>query len=142
MNLPRSPFHSSSGERSAPGVTAGICPPYPNPPGAPTVLYGGRDPAAAGSIAAAAGIAIVVVGTTSSEGADRTSLALDEPYDALVAAVLAAQPRTVVAVRCPGACLMPWLREAPAVIFQGLAGQEAGGALADVLFGAANPAGR
>ena len=139
-------MHTSlDSKRQLPGVTAGVCPAYPPLPPGPSgvaVTYGGADPATAPALAAAADLAVVVVATTSSEGSDRPTLALDQPFDALVAAVLAAQPNTVVVVRCPGPCLMPWLADAPAVFFQGMAGQEAGSALADVLFGLANPAGR
>ena len=136
---------SLSSKRPLPGVTAGVCPPFPPLPPGPSgvaVSYGGSDPSTAPAIAAAADLAVVVVATTSSEGSDRPTLSLDAPFDALAAAVLAAQPNTVIVVRCPGPCLMPWLASAPAVFFQGMAGQEAGNALADVLFGLANPAGR
>jgi beta-glucosidase len=136
---------SLASKRTLPGVTSGVCPPNPPLPPGPSgvaVTYGGADPATAPALAAAADLAVVVVATTSSEGSDRPTLSLDAPFDALAAAVLAAQPNTVVVVRCPGPCLMPWLADAPAVFFQGMAGQEAGSALADVLFGLANPAGR
>ena len=139
-------LHTSlDSKRPLPGVTAGTCPPFPQPPPGPSgvlVSYGGADPATAPALAAAADLAVVVVSTTSSEGSDRPTLSLDAPFDALAAAVLAAQPNTVVVVRCPGPCLMPWLGAARAVFYQGLAGQEAGSSLADVLFGAVNPAGR
>ena len=137
--------NSLAGKRTLNGVTAGLCPPFPPLPPGPSgvaITYGGADPATAPALAAAADLAVVVVATTSSEGADRPNLSLDAPYDALAAAIIAAQPNTVVVVRCPGPCLMPWLAQAPAVFFQGMAGQEAGNALADVLFGVANPAGR
>ena len=50
-----------------------------------------------------------------------------------------AQPRTVVVVNAGAPVLMPWLDEVPAVLLCWFPGQEAGNALADVLFGAAEP---
>jgi len=56
--------------------------------------------------------------------------------------VNAAQPRTVVVVNSGAPVLLPWLDEVPAVLLCWFPGQEAGHALADVLFGAAEPGGR
>ena len=102
-----------------------------------------RDEAVAA--AAAADVAIVVVGTTEeveSEGWDRTSLALPGEQDALVDAVLAANPRTVVVVNAGAPVLLPWLDRAPCVVWGWLGGQEWPDAVADVLAGRAEPAGR
>jgi beta-glucosidase len=92
-----------------------------------------------------ADVAIVVVGTTAeveSEGFDRGSLALPGRQDELVRRVNAAQPRTVVVVNAGAPVLLPWLDEVPGVLLCWFPGQEAGNALADVLFGAAEPGGR
>ncbi len=86
--------------------------------------------------------AVVVVATTSSEGSDRENLSLGNGQDELVTTVLAVNPRTIVSVRSPGAVLMPWAAQVPAVLLSWLPGQEAGNALADVLFGAVNPSAR
>ncbi|WNI19043.1 glycoside hydrolase family 3 C-terminal domain-containing protein [Actinacidiphila sp. ITFR-21] len=95
--------------------------------------------------ARAADTAIVVVGTTDeieSEGFDRPSLALPGRQDELVAAVVAANPRTVVIVNSGGPVELPWRESAPAVLLCWFPGQEAGHGLADVLFGRAEPGGR
>ncbi|QIG40028.1 beta-glucosidase [Microbacterium sp. 4R-513] len=95
--------------------------------------------------AAAADVAIVVVGTnpeTESEGWDRPSLALPGRQDELVRRVLAANPRTVVVVNAGAPVILPWLDEVPAVLWWWLPGQEAGDALADALVGATEPSGR
>ncbi|WP_263731257.1 beta-glucosidase family protein [Cellulomonas sp. SG140] len=95
--------------------------------------------------AAAADVAVVVVGTTEeveSEGWDRTSLALPGEQDALVDAVLAANPRTVVVVNAGAPVLLPWLDRAPCVVWGWLGGQEWPDAVADVLAGRAEPSGR
>jgi beta-glucosidase len=99
------------------------------------------------AVAAARGAdaAIVVVGTTGeieSEGFDRASLALPGRQDELVAAVAAANPRTVVVVNSGGPVELPWRESVPAVLLSWFPGQEAGHGLADVLFGRAEPGGR
>ncbi|MFH8249455.1 beta-glucosidase [Microbacterium sp. B2969] len=95
--------------------------------------------------AAAADVAIVVVGTnpeTESEGWDRPSLALPGRQDELVRRVAAVNPRTVVVVNAGAPVILPWLDEVAAVLWWWLPGQEAGDALADALVGATEPSGR
>jgi len=87
-------------------------------------------------------IAIVVVATTSSEGSDRSSLSLGNVQDSLITAVSAVQRNTVVVVNCPCAVLMPWLSSISAVLVTIMPGQEAGNALASLLFGDVNPSGK
>lgn len=95
--------------------------------------------------AAAAEVAVVVVGTSSrteSEGFDRTTLALPGGQDALVEAVIAANPRTVVVVNAGSPVLMPWHDRASAVLLTWFGGQQTGVALAEVLSGVREPGGR
>jgi beta-glucosidase len=101
--------------------------------------------AAAAALAAASDVAVVVVGTTAeveSEGFDRTSLALPGRQDELVRQVIAANPRTVVVVNSGAPVLLPWAKDAPAVLLSWFGGQEYGNALADVLLGDVEPGGR
>jgi beta-glucosidase len=101
--------------------------------------------AAAAEAAAAADVALVVVGTNSiveSEGYDRSTLALPGRQDDLVRAVAAANPRTVVLVNAGAPVLLPWRDEVAAVLVGYFGGQEMGNAVADVLLGAAEPGGR
>jgi beta-glucosidase len=101
--------------------------------------------AAAVEAAAAADLAIVVVGTNEeieSEGYDRTSLALPGTQDQMVKEVLAANPRTIVVVNAGAPVLLPWLDEVPCVVWAWLGGQEWPEALADVLAGRTEPSGR
>ncbi|QQZ53855.1 glycoside hydrolase family 3 C-terminal domain-containing protein [Streptomyces microflavus] len=89
--------------------------------------------------------AIVVVGTTErveSEGFDRTDLKLPGHQDALVHAVAAVNPRTVVVVNSGSPVELPWRNEVAAVLLSWFPGQEAGHALADVLRGQEEPGGR
>lgn len=95
-------------------------------------------------LARAADRAVVFVGRNGewdTEGSDLESIALPGRQDELVRAVLAANPRTVVVLQTGGPVEMPWIDMAPAVLQAWYPGQEAGNAIADVLFGA-EPGGR
>ncbi len=98
--------------------------------------------AAAAAAAAKAKTAVVVVGDgQESEAADRASLALPSAQDALIDAVAAANPHTIVVVEAGAAVAMPWLSKVEAVVDQWYPGQTDGTSLAAVLFGAVNPSG-
>jgi beta-glucosidase len=100
---------------------------------------------AAVSAAAAADVAIVVIGTnpeTESEGWDRPGLALAGRQDELVRRVVAANPRTVVVVNAGAPVILPWLDDVPAAMWWWLPGQEAGASLAAALTGEIEPSGR
>ena len=97
---------------------------------------------AAARLAAESDAAVVVVGVTSGEGADRPSLGLPGDQDALISAIAAANPRTIVVLNTPGAVLMPWLDDVGAVLEAWYPGEQFGAALASVLFGDADPGGR
>ena len=109
---------------------------------------GAPDPAllqAAQEAARAARVAIVCVGLPEShetEGVDREHIDLPEQHNALVEAVLDVQPNTVVVLINGSAVAMPWAARAPAILEAWLGGQGGGGAIADVLLGRVNPAGR
>ena len=106
---------------------------------------GDADITEAARAAAEAETAIVCVGRTGewdTEGSDLEGIALPGRQDELVAAVLAANPRTVIVLQTGGPVAMPWLADAPAVLQAWYPGQEAGNAIADVLFGDAEPGGR
>ncbi|MEZ5382399.1 MAG: glycoside hydrolase family 3 C-terminal domain-containing protein [Microthrixaceae bacterium] len=97
------------------------------------------------AVAQRADVAVVVVGLpddAESEGFDRSHLHLPEPHQALVRRVVAANPRTVVVVIAGSPVCMSWVDHPAAVVYGYLGGQAAGGALADVLLGAAEPGGR
>ncbi|GAP88704.2 putative glycoside hydrolase family 3 protein [Rosellinia necatrix] len=92
-------------------------------------------------------VAVVVVGLDAeweSEGYDRKTMDLpsDGSQDRLVRAVLAANPRTVVVNQSGSPVTMPWADDVPAILQAWYQGQEAGNALADVLFGVSNPSGK
>ncbi|GAA4359534.1 glycoside hydrolase family 3 protein [Microbacterium rhizosphaerae] len=95
--------------------------------------------------AAAAEVAVVVVGTNAkveSEGYDRTDLDLPGRQDDLVRAVAATGTPTVVVVNAGSPVVLPWAGDVSAVVQGYFGGQEFGPAIADVLSGAAEPGGR
>ena len=96
-------------------------------------------------VAAAADAAVVFVGRSGewdTEGMDLSDMRLPGLQDALVARVLAANPRTVVVLQTGGPVEMPWIDAAPAVLQAWYPGQEVGHAIADVLLGRLAPGGR
>ncbi|MBZ5582146.1 MAG: glycoside hydrolase family 3 C-terminal domain-containing protein [Acidobacteriia bacterium] len=75
------------------------------------------------------------------EGSDRQSLSL--PGEDLIQTVYQANPRTVVVLVASAPYAILWTQEnVPAILHASHAGQEEGNAIADVLFGDYNPAGR
>jgi beta-glucosidase len=108
-----------------------------------TVRHGAAEAAAA----AAAGTAIVFVGTyphiNGREMRDRVDVGLPAAQEDLVHAVLDANPDAVVVLISGHPLAVPGLAErARAVLWSAHGGQEFGNGLADVLFGAYSPAGR
>jgi beta-glucosidase len=63
--------------------------------------------------------------------------------DELIEAVEAANPHTIVVLNTGDPVTMArWIDKTPALLFMGYGGQEGGKALANILFGAANPSGK
>ncbi|TCN55984.1 beta-glucosidase [Rhodococcus sp. SMB37] len=102
--------------------------------------------AAATDAARASEVAVVFVGVPAaleSEGFDRTDLELPSEQTELLDAVVAANPNTVVVLSNGGVVRVSGFADrVPAIIEGWLLGQAGGGAIADVLFGVADPAGR
>jgi beta-glucosidase len=95
--------------------------------------------------AAAADVAVVVVGLTEeqeTEAVDKATLHLPGAQDRLVQAVAAAAHRTVVVVNAATPVIMPWRDDVDAILWAGLPGQEGGHAIAAALLGDIEPAGR
>jgi beta-glucosidase len=63
-------------------------------------------------------------------------------HEALVRAVAAANPRTIVVLETGGPVLLPWAGDVEAIVEAWYPGQQGGDAIARVLFGDADPAGR
>jgi beta-glucosidase len=97
---------------------------------------------AAVSAAQSSHYAVVVVSDPQeSEAADRATLSLPSAQDALISAVAAANPRTIVVIDAGAAVAMPWLSQVAAVVDAWYPGQADGDALAAVLLGKVNPSG-
>ncbi len=110
---------------------------------------GAADPRqfqAAVDAARKADVALVFLGTDLSvenEGVDRSDLNLPGIQDDLVQAVLQANPRTVAVLQNGSALSITRLHDTvPAILEAWFPGEEGGHAIADVLFGDYNPAGR
>jgi beta-glucosidase len=78
-----------------------------------------------------------------SQGGDRSSLRLADADVALIRAVAAANPRTVVAIQAGSAVVCSeWSGTVPAIVQAWYGGAEAGGGLADVLLGVSDASAR
>jgi beta-glucosidase len=94
------------------------------------------------SAAKASQMAIVFVSDAVSEGADRANLSLPGDQDALIEAVAAANPRTIVVLNTVGPVLMPWKNRVSAILAAWYGGEQAAPALTSILFGDTDPSGR
>jgi beta-glucosidase len=97
------------------------------------------------AIAKTSDVSIVFVGTTpaiESEGFDRTDLNLPQGQDELVKAVAAVSKKTIVVINAGSPILMPWKNDVDAILLTWFPGQQMGNAIADILFGDAEPGGR
>ncbi|MGO9231410.1 MAG: beta-glucosidase family protein [Bryobacteraceae bacterium] len=111
-------------------------------PGAAVTYDDGTDSAAAAKLAASSNVAIVFVNQWESEGMDLPDLNFSGNQDALVGAVAAANPNTIVVMENGGAQVMPWLNSVGAVLEAWYPGQNGAQAIADILFGDVNPSGK
>jgi beta-glucosidase len=139
--------------RAAPGteflyaIGAEITPPRPargqNPP---PPFNKEEELRKAADAAKKADVAIVYVGTNreiEAEGRDRTALTLPGNQEDLIKTVVAANPRTIVVMMNAGPLTVPSVKEnAAALVEAWWTGEEGGNAIADILFGNVNPAGR
>jgi beta-glucosidase len=96
--------------------------------------------------AQAAEVALLYIALPSykeSEGYDRADLDLTRQQVALIQAVGAVQPRSVVILNTGSAVAMnAWIDGVAAVLEAWMMGQAGGGAIADILFGVVNPSGK
>jgi beta-glucosidase len=123
-------------------------------PKAKVTYDAGTDPAAAAAAAKGADVAIVFGYQWESEGMDLPSLSLpnykknghkDDPeidQNAMIAAVTAANPHTIVVIESGSPVTMPWV-DAPAAILEAwYGGSDGANALGNILFGSVNPSGK
>ena len=110
--------------------------------GAEVVFRNGRYVTDAVTAARSADLVIVFATQWMSEGWDVPDLGLPHGQDALIDAVAAANPHTIVVLETGGPIAMPWLDKTAAVIEAWYPGARGGEAIASVLFGETNPSGR
>src|SRR5262245_28310019 len=102
----------------------------------------GMTPAEAAMTAARVDLAIVFGIRVEGEGFDNADLTLPWGQDAVIDAVAAANPNTIVVLETGNPVAMPWLDKVRAVVEAWYPGQAGGQAIAEVLVGAVNPPGR
>lgn len=146
----------NEGKPAVPGWSSVIWDPSPPlaaiksaAPGANVQYNDGTNASTAASLAASSSVAVVFVSQWASEGMDLPSLNFTDVIhsppinqDSLVAAVAAANPKTVVVLENGGAQVMPWLGSVAAVLEAWYPGQSGGPAIANLLFGKVNPSGK
>jgi beta-glucosidase len=99
--------------------------------------------------------AVVFIGDSEAEGNDRKTLDATQgvcvfvcvpvsgpDQNALVSAVAAANPNTVVVIQAGGPVSMPWLKQVKGVLHMWYPGEQDGNAAAALLFGDVNPSGK
>jgi beta-glucosidase len=100
----------------------------------------------AAEAAAHADVAVVVVGRYEKierEDFDVKTMDLPAGQDELIEAVVRANPHTIVVLNTGDPVTMTrWIEKTPALVEMWYGGQEAGAALASILFGDANPSGK
>lgn len=110
--------------------------------GAEVRFIDGAYPSAAAALAKGADAVVVFATQWMIEGEDVPDLSLPNGQDTLIAAVAAANPRTIVVLETGGPVLMPWLGKVGAVVEAWYPGAKGGDAIADILFGDLVPSGR
>ncbi len=111
-------------------------------PEADIVFDSGEYPEQAAMQARRSDVAIVFANKFESEGFDSPSLALPYGQDALISAVAAANPNTVVVLQTGNPVSMPWRGKVKAIVQAWYAGLAGGQPIAEVLAGKVNPSGR
>ncbi|KAK3281160.1 hypothetical protein CYMTET_11035 [Cymbomonas tetramitiformis] len=118
----------------------------------------GYDEMQTAEVAKKSDVALVFVGTSSTEAADRSNLTfssleaqknldLKQPrrymdLERMIGIAGAKQPNTVVIGTNPGAVLTSWRETVKGILLNFMPGQEMGNAVVDILWGSVNPAAR
>jgi beta-glucosidase len=102
----------------------------------------GMSPAEAALLARRSDVAIVFGIRVEGEGYDSADLSLPWGQDAVIEAVAAANPNTIVVLETGNPVAMPWRDDVKAIIEAWYPGQAGGQAIAEILTGAVNPSGR
>ena len=108
-------------------------------PSADVKFDSGTNPASAAALAKSSDVAIVFAHQWMSESMDLPNLSLPDNQDALIAAVAAANPKTIVVLESGTAVTMPWIDKVSGVLEAWYGGSKGADAVANVLFGDVNP---
>jgi beta-glucosidase len=124
---------------------------FPSPPlrylreharGAVVSFDPGTDASAAAALASKADVAVVFADQYMSESGDAPTLSLPGRQNELIAAVAAANPRTIVVLITGNPVTMPWIDHVAGVIEAWYPGIAGGQAIANLLFGNVVPSGK
>ena len=77
-----------------------------------------------------------------SEGFDRDDMKMPEGHMKMIEAAARANKKTIVVLLCGGAIECPWADKVQGIIYAGLAGEAAGEAVYNVVYGKTNPSGK
>lgn len=128
-------------EKLADGAQITFCEGYPADDSSQPALI--EEAVAAAHVADVALLYIALPTYKESEGYDRADLDLTNQQVALIQAVTAVQPKSVIILNNGSAVTMSaWIDGAAAVLEAWMMGQAGGGAIADILFGVVNPSGK
>ncbi len=102
----------------------------------------GTDPKAAAILAKNADVAIVFASQWLAEDMDVPSLSLPDNQDALIEQIASVNPHTIVVLETGTAVTMPWIDKVAGIVEVWYAGSSGHKALANILVGEVNPAGK
>ena len=85
---------------------------------------------------------VVMAGLVASEGEDLSTMELPNQQSAMISALAAVNPRTVVVLKDSNPVVLPWIDQVSAVLEAWNQGTEDGHVVADLLFGVVNPSGK
>jgi beta-glucosidase len=111
-------------------------------PSATVQFNSGENPTAAAELARKSDVVIVFVYQWLSEDFDLPNLSLPYNQDAIIDAVAAANPRTIVVIESGSAVTMPWAGKVGGILEAWYAGSKGADAVANILFGDVNPSGK
>jgi beta-glucosidase len=94
------------------------------------------------ALAAKSDVAVVYANNFESEGSDLANIDLPSAQNDLIEAVAAVNSKTIVVLNTGSAVTMPWLDKVKSVFEAWYPGQQAGNAIAALLFGDVNPSGK
>ncbi len=103
--------------------------------------YSGLNVDSVVAVAKKSDAVVLELGDSQTEGSDH-SISLGEGQNNLASQVLQAVPNAIVVLKTGGPVLMPWIDKCNALLEAWYPGEEDGLAVAEVLFGKANPDGR